>query len=55
MQTSAETKARTDYIIERHKRGFSPSEIIVLLKKDGFRAVSRVRIHQILTENKDRK
>lgn len=50
MQTSAATKARTDYILDQHKRGFSVNEISVLLKKDGFRSVARSRIYQILKE-----
>lgn len=51
MQTSEVTKARTDFILEKHKRGFSPNEILLLLKKEGFRSVARSRIYQILKEN----
>lgn len=52
MQTSAATKARTDFILEKHKRGFSPSEILLLLKKEGFRSVARSRIYQIIDEHR---
>ena len=54
MQTAAATKARTDFILEKHKQGFSPNETIILLKKEGFVPVNRSRIYQILDENRVR-
>jgi IS30 family transposase len=61
MQTSSsnkqsqETRARKEFILSSHKRGFSPNEILVLLKREGFRSVARSRIYQILDEAKGKK
>lgn len=40
--------ARDAYILEKTKQGFTPTEIIVLMKKEGFTPVARSRIYQIL-------
>lgn len=44
--------ARNDFVVTKYKQGFSPTEIGILLKKEGFRPITRIRIHQILKEKK---
>ena len=40
--------ARTSYIIAKAKQGFSPIEITLLLRHEGFRRIARTRVYQIL-------
>lgn len=40
--------ARTAFITTKKKQGFSGDEIVLLLKKEGFRPVHRSRIYKIL-------
>lgn len=46
--------ARDAYIIDKHKKNFTPTEILTMMKRDGFTPVARSRIYQILDENKAR-
>jgi IS30 family transposase len=39
---------RDAYIIEKSKKGFTPTEILTMMKRDGFVPVARSRIYQIL-------
>lgn len=39
---------RDRFIMEKHKKGFSVPEILMLLEMEGFRPVSRIRVHQII-------
>lgn len=49
METKEKTvSVRDTFIIEKAKKGFSPTEIIVLMKREGFAAIARSRIYQIL-------
>lgn len=43
--------ARDSFIVEKAQKGFSPTEILVLLKREGFQAPARSRIYQILEAN----
>lgn len=43
----SDLKARDSFIVEKAKN-FSPTEILVLLKREGFMPVARSRIYQIL-------
>lgn len=47
-RNKGETSARDAYIIEQSNKGFTPTEILTLLKRDGFVPVARSRIYQIL-------
>lgn len=40
--------ARDAYIIEKSKQGFTPTEILTLMKREGFVPIARSRIYQIL-------
>jgi len=54
MITNAQNKklsTRDAFIVDAGKKGFSPTEISILLKREGFSAPVRSRISQILTEN----
>ena len=64
MQTNAKNKmversgaisARDAFIIEKSVKGFTPTEILTLLKREGFTPVARSRIYQILGANKARR
>lgn len=53
--TSAKNKAgakdlsaRDAYILEKTKQGFTPTEILTLMKREGFVPIARSRIYQIL-------
>ena len=39
---------RDAYIIDKSNKGFTPTEILTMLKRDGFVPVARSRIYQIL-------
>ena len=39
---------RNAFIIEKAKKGFTPTEILTLLKREGFAPIARSRIYQIL-------
>lgn len=50
-KNKAESKnlsARDAYIIEQSKKGFTPTEILTLMKREGFVPIARSRIYQIL-------
>lgn len=49
MQT--EVSKRDAFIIEKAKKGFTPTETLTLLKREGFQPVARSRIYQILERN----
>ena len=54
MITSAKNKqisARDAFIIEKAKKDFTPTEILTLLKREGFKPPARSRIYQILEAN----
>jgi DNA-binding transcriptional regulator YhcF (GntR family) len=42
---------RDQFIIEKYQQGFSGDEIIILLKKNNFKPITRARIYQILEKN----
>lgn len=48
MITAPEVSKRDAFIIEKAKKGFSPTETLTLLKREGFQPVARSRIYQIL-------
>lgn len=51
MITGAKNKdlsTRDAYIIEKSKKGFTPTEILTMMKRDGFVPIARSRIYQIL-------
>lgn len=54
MQTNARNKQQTElskrdaFIIEKAKKGFSPTETLVLMQREGFQKIARSRIYQIL-------
>lgn len=43
-----QVNARDKFILEKSQMGFSPNEILVLLKREGFAAPVRSRIYQIV-------
>ncbi len=43
--------ARDAFIIDKARKQFSPTEILVLLKREGFQPPARSRIYQILEAN----
>lgn len=50
------SSVRDRYIAEQYRKGFTPSQIRVLLEAEGFRVVSRIRILQIVeAEGKKKK
>ena len=49
---SKEISERNSYIIEKAKQGFSPTEIMLLLEREGFRPISRARVYQIFDQHK---
>lgn len=62
MITSARNKvvktplsARDSYILKKIERGFTPTEIITLLERDGFTPVARSRIYQIVDRENAKK
>lgn len=48
---SKELSARDAFIVEKAKQKFSPTEILVLMQREGFAKVARSRIYQILESN----
>lgn len=40
--------ARDTFIVEKAKKGFTPTEILTLMEREGFATVARSRIYQIL-------
>lgn len=44
--------ARDSFIIEKSEKGFTPTEILVLMKKEGIAPVARSRVYQILNREK---
>ena len=54
MITSSKTKqlsARDQFIVAKAKQEFTPNEILVLLRREGFQPPARSRIYQILEAN----
>lgn len=49
--TNKQISARDAFIIDKAKKNFTPSEILVLLKREGFKPPARSRIYQILETN----
>lgn len=49
MQTKPST--RDAFIIEKAKKGFSPTETLALMEREGFKPIARSRIYQILERN----
>lgn len=47
-QIGGSLSARDAFIIEKSEKGFTPTEILVLMKKEGIVPVARSRIYQIL-------
>ena len=43
-----EPNARDAFVIEKFKRGFGPTEILVLLDRNGFKRIARSNIYNIL-------
>lgn len=43
--------AREAYVAEKLRKGFTPTEILTLLQRDGFQPVVRSRVYQIAEEN----
>lgn len=48
MKNKKWTSERDQYIIKKSNEGMGPTEIIVLMEGEGFKPVTRQRIHQIL-------
>lgn len=42
------TPARDAFIVKQTKKGFTPTEILTLMEREGFAPVARSRIYQIL-------
>lgn len=57
MITSSKNKAqqsmnaRDSFIVEKHTKGFNPTEILTLLDREGFKKPARSRIYQILEKH----
>lgn len=49
MQTQLST--RDAFIIEKANKKFSPTEILTLMEREGFKPIARSRIYQILERN----
>lgn len=50
MNARDKNTVRDSFIAAKFKAGFSPSEIQILLRQQGFRNVSRARIYQIVEQ-----
>ena len=51
-QNKQQTSARDKFILDANTKGFTPTEILVLLKREGFRPPVRSAIYDILARNK---